>query len=502
MGIKGIKPDTGDETAKVNKCALMILSIIDFFLIVGYAREGMAKTIPPVFAVGFIVCVALSMTVAFAVYFRRKGSAALKHIVMIGYGMVYAMAIMGARNDYVFVMAFPVAVIFIMYFDVAFIIRSSVILILLNIVYAVNFYVIKGRMPSGAPVEIASVLLHLASMVVFLISLSVTTGLSNKINGNKMKAIEAEKDRADRLLESVLHVTRAVQESSAAALELTEKLSEATDVTARALNEISAGNTSNAESIEKQTVMTNNIQQMINTTKAMSEEMMTYAKSSMEAVDGGQTSMANLKEKADMIEQSTRVAVEVMNLLTENAGRVGEITQEIFGISSQTNLLALNASIESARAGEAGRGFAVVAEQIRILADQTRGLTENISEIVSRLQQNADSAQEKVADVIEATKQERELIGVSETSFQDIYSKMQNLDRNVAVIHGQVNDILESNNVIVDSIRQISAVSEQVAANTAEAAALGERSSEQAKGAGKLMEKLYENTKELEKYME
>ena len=480
MGIKGIKPDTGDETAKVNKCALMILSIIDFFLIVGYAREGMAKTIPPVFAVGFIVCVALSMTVAFAVYFRRKGSAALKHIVMIGYGMVYAMAIMGARNDYVFVMAFPVAVIFIMYFDVAFIVRSSVILILLNIVYAVNFYVIKGRMPSGAPVEIASVLLHLASMVVFLISLSVTTGLSNKINGNKMKAIEAEKDRADRLLESVLHVTRAVQESSAAALELTEKLSEATDVTARALNEISAGNTSNAESIEKQT----------------------YAKSSMEAVDGGQTSMANLKEKADMIEQSTRVAVEVMNLLTENAGRVGEITQEIFGISSQTNLLALNASIESARAGEAGRGFAVVAEQIRILADQTRGLTENISEIVSRLQQNADSAQEKVADVIEATKQERELIGVSETSFQDIYSKMQNLDRNVAVIHGQVNDILESNNVIVDSIRQISAVSEQVAANTAEAAALGERSSEQAKGAGKLMEKLYENTKELEKYME
>ena len=79
MGIKGIKPDTGD----VNKCALMILSIIDFFLIVGYAREGMAKTIPPVFAVGFIVCVALSMTVAFAVYFRRKGSAALKQLYLL-----------------------------------------------------------------------------------------------------------------------------------------------------------------------------------------------------------------------------------------------------------------------------------------------------------------------------------------------------------------------------------------------------------------------------------
>ncbi len=267
------------------------------------------------------------------------------------------------------------------------------------------------------------------------------------------------------------------------------------------MNEISAGNSSNAESIEKQTVMTNNIQQMINTTKNMSEEMMSYAKASIEAVDGGRSSMDTLKEKADQIDNSTRVVSESMNVLAQNAGKVGEITKEIFSISSQTNLLALNASIESARAGDAGRGFSVVAEQIRVLADQTRGLTQNISEIVSELQQNADSAREIVADVIEATKEERDMITVSENSFNDIYLKIQDLNQNVETIHGQVNEVLESNNMIVDSISQISAVSEQVAANATEAAAHGESSMHQAEEAKKIMDKLFKYTEELERYM-
>ena len=61
--------------------------------------------------------------------------------------------------------------------------------------------------------------------------------------------------------------------------------------------------------------------------------------------------------------------------------KVNELTQDILNISSQTNLLALNASIEAARAGEAGKGFAVVAEEIRTLADSSRGAANNIQEI-------------------------------------------------------------------------------------------------------------------------
>ncbi len=51
----------------------------------------------------------------------------------------------------------------------------------------------------------------------------------------------------------------------------------------------------------------------------------------------------------------------------------------ILEVAKQTNLLALNATIESARAGEYGKGFAVVAGEVKQLANQTSGVTVEIS---------------------------------------------------------------------------------------------------------------------------
>ena len=252
---------TNNEIARVNRFALTILTIIDFFLVAGYMREGIAGNISRVFAGVFVAWVIISMTASFLVYFRNKESTILKHVMMAGYGVVYAMALLGAGNDHVFVMVFPVAIVFILYYDLAYMVRSSIVVLLLNVIYAVKFYVIEGHMPSGAQVEVAGVLLHLASIIVFLLGVVLTTKISNQVNADKLRTIKREKERTDRLLDNVLKVTASVQENSAAASELIEKLNKAAGVTSRALNEISAGNSSNAESIEKQTVMTNNIQQ-------------------------------------------------------------------------------------------------------------------------------------------------------------------------------------------------------------------------------------------------
>lgn len=121
-----------------------------------------------------------------------------------------------------------------------------------------------------------------------------------------------------------------------------------------------------------------------------------------------ESSVDGIESLAGEIEKS----VAVINQLAEDSVSISRVLDVIKGVAQQTNLLALNAAIEAARAGEQGRGFAVVADEVRTLAQRTHQSTEEIEQMIGRLQGGVsaavtamDASHSKTATAVDASLQ-------------------------------------------------------------------------------------------------
>lgn len=188
-------------------------------------------------------------------------------------------------------------------------------------------------------------------------------------------------------------------------------------------------------------------------TLAQSAEQLNQAVSQvlLSAQDGD----GKLKEAVALIGHMGERVAEVSrraSSLSEQAKVINSVVQVITGIAEQTNLLALNAAIEAARAGEAGRGFAVVAEEVRKLAEESKGAASKI--------------EERLGEIVG---------GITDTS-RDIADVTQGMDK-VAEGISQVSSYMAQ---IMSSIRGVNEASQNVAAGSQE---LSASSQEMASGA-------------------
>jgi methyl-accepting chemotaxis protein len=204
---------------------------------------------------------------------------------------------------------------------------------------------------------------------------------------------------------------------------------------------------------------------MASTVHEVARNTSTAAESAQQANDaaknGHVTTERAVSDINGLVTRIEETAV-VINRLNEDAAHVSTVLEVIRGIAEQTNLLALNAAIEAARAGEQGRGFAVVADEVRTLAGKTQQSTEEIRDIIEKLQAGSLTAVEAM--------------NAAQTSGQQGAEQVHHVASELTNIRSLVQQINDMNTQIASAVEEQSAVATEINNNITSLNHIGEES--------------------------
>lgn len=246
------------------------------------------------------------------------------------------------------------------------------------------------------------------------------------------------------------------------------------------------------------------------------------------AVQAAQSGTQAVSKTITGINSVAKTAEQVTHRIGEMGKRshqIGAIVQVINEIAERTNLLSLNAAIEAARAGEHGKGFAVVADEVRKLAERSAKSAEEITELVSTVQdaasqavsameendrqvqqglETAGDAEHALAGIRDAMAQVREQMQQLQHSVADLGSSSQNVQEAMQQVAGVIEENLEATTILTSgheplrhSIEDIASVAEENSAAAEEVAASAEENSASVEEINAMTKSVYSQVEEV-----
>lgn len=225
-------------------------------------------------------------------------------------------------------------------------------------------------------------------------------------------------------------VASSSQELSASADESTK----ASEYISTTIQELAVGSDQQVESVENSRTVIKGMTEFAGRISSNAEKAAATAEQTALMSLEGTKAIDKVSAQMKSINETVVSLSEAFKHLTERSNEIGNITEVITSIAEQTNLLALNAAIEAARAGEQGKGFAVVADEVRKLAEQSAQSAEQITRLITIIQ---NDTKQTMNSVISATGEVKEgLVVVHEAG-----GAFQKIENSITEVVTQINDV-------------------------------------------------------------
>ncbi|OEF97940.1 methyl-accepting chemotaxis protein [Desulfuribacillus alkaliarsenatis] len=252
---------------------------------------------------------------------------------------------------------------------------------------------------------------------------------------------------------------------------VSEKSAMASEEIAKTISEIAGGANNQAKDTEEGAFHINELGELVDNDQLMMTRLNSSVSDVTQSKDAGLKIINELNEKTKASNQITESVSSIIKNTNESTERIVNASQKIKGIADQTNLLALNASIEAARAGEAGKGFAVVAEEIRKLAEQSNQFTDEIAKIILELTDRTRQAMDAIKEMDAIVDSQTKSVEDTNERFKGIANAIEDIKKVIETMNQTKEGMNQKNSEVINIMNNLSAVSEENAAGTEQAAA-------------------------------
>lgn len=484
---------------KANYNSLVLVWIMTVIVFAGFSAEYFKGERSLLFIVLFSTIIFGSSIGATVWYRSSPSSNHIKYFTAISFLIAYVIAIFTGDKYFNVIFVYPLALAYSFYANKKFTVVECVILFLVNvalIIYRVNLGFTSKLDTTYYALQVGTLIMFSAAMII------VSNFLSSFKNNSEegLDKIEESQRLQKNMLDDILNSAKIIDSNTLEVNKNVGTIMESSNVVKSAVSEIASGASQTTENIQKQTILSNEIQNKIDMTFNISNSMQSAAEKTDEVVGRGLKTVKELSSKTNTVDLTSEVVSSKIVKLKEKSEQIGYITTLISSIASQTNLLALNAAIEAARAGESGRGFAVVAEEVRKLAEQSNQSANDISKIIVELQQDTNDSIASFDELRKASKEQNSIITETENTLKEIDNNTSELKSTIVKVNKEIDDILKANKEIVKAISEISAVSEETLATSEEATALMAELLFQAEAAAKHVKELELTSNNMKKY--